>query len=93
MRLIAAHNLSQLPAFFFSAGLANSPGLCPTPCVYPHLLKSQHGPSHSSNMSVLQSCCHGSHLTPLYTGAMGSCGGLCLEVNTGGVPGPGEKEP
>lgn len=29
MRLIVAHNLSQLPVFFFSAGLANSPGLCP----------------------------------------------------------------
>ena len=29
MRLRVAHSLSQLPVFFFSAGLANSPGLCP----------------------------------------------------------------
>ena len=39
MRLIVAHNLSQLPVFFFSAGLANSPGLCPNTMRLSSLIK------------------------------------------------------
>lgn len=39
MRLIVAHNLSQLPVFFFSAGLENSPGLCPDTMPLSSLIK------------------------------------------------------